>query len=202
MCNSLNWWVFGEREDPGNEIAWLEQTLLDIEADNGIALIMGHYTPSSCQHQFGTRYHALMERFQHIVRFGMQGHTHKESYEITRSISDPSKNIGVNNIAGSATTYMERNPSFMVIEFDAETMVPLNMQTYYMNVTQANLDGKPTWELLHDQLKEYEMTDMSPNSYFDLSQRFLTDMDLATQFVWNKDRRVSSKPDSTNQKGL
>lgn len=43
--------------------AWLENELLDIEAQGGIALLISHYTPNQCQHQFGTRYRALMERF-------------------------------------------------------------------------------------------------------------------------------------------
>ena len=104
-CNSLNWYVWGERSDPGNHFAWLYQQLLEVEADEGIAIMIAHYTPNDCQHQFGTRYRALMERFQHIVRFGMQGHTHTQYYEVTQSMSTPGKAILLNNIAGSVTTY-------------------------------------------------------------------------------------------------
>jgi hypothetical protein len=30
-CNNLNWWLFDDRSDPGHQIAWLEQELLDLE---------------------------------------------------------------------------------------------------------------------------------------------------------------------------
>lgn len=39
-----------------------------------------------------------------------------------------------------------------MIEFDAEYMVPVNVQTYYMNITKMN-DNKEKvgkWERLHD----------------------------------------------------
>ena len=47
-CNSLNWYVFGERADPGNHFAWLEQQLLEVEAEGGLAIMIAHYTPSDC----------------------------------------------------------------------------------------------------------------------------------------------------------
>jgi len=47
------------------------------------------------------------------------------------------------------------NPSFAVIDFDAETMVPLNMHTYYLDLNDANATGTPKWELLHDMLETY-----------------------------------------------
>jgi len=42
--------------------------------------MVGHYTPSNCQHQYGVRYRALIERFQNVVRFGLTGHTHEEAF--------------------------------------------------------------------------------------------------------------------------
>ena len=71
VCNLLNFFIYGQRSDPGGQIAWLEQTLLEIETQGGLAIILGHITPNECQHQFGIRYRALMERFQHVVRFGL-----------------------------------------------------------------------------------------------------------------------------------
>jgi len=44
-CNSLNWYIWGQREDPGHQFAWLEQQLLDTEAEGGLAFLISHYTP-------------------------------------------------------------------------------------------------------------------------------------------------------------
>ena len=68
-CNDLNWWMLDNRADPGHQLEWLENELIKIEKDEGFAMIIAHIPTSDCLHQFGIRYKALMERFQHIVRF-------------------------------------------------------------------------------------------------------------------------------------
>ena len=47
-CDALNFYVWGERSDPGHQFAWLEQELLEIEAQGGLAIMLGHYTPQNC----------------------------------------------------------------------------------------------------------------------------------------------------------
>jgi len=37
--NTDNWWIAGEREDPGGQIKWLEEQLVAIEKAGGIAII-------------------------------------------------------------------------------------------------------------------------------------------------------------------
>jgi len=192
------------RNDPGNHFAWLYQQLQEVEADGGIAFMIGHYTPNDCQHQFGTRYRALMERFQHVVRFGLQGHTHTAFYEVTKSMSTPGKAILLNNVGGGVTTYQNMNPSFTTVEFDAQTMVPINMYTYTFDLDKANRrDGNvPEWYMQHDYLTEYGLKDLSPSSLLELSERFRTDEELAKQFKWNETRRYGDKPESVDQLAL
>jgi len=40
--NPANWWVLGERSDPGGVMAWLEPELAAIEKAGGFAYIIGH----------------------------------------------------------------------------------------------------------------------------------------------------------------
>ena len=49
-CDQNNWMIMGQRSDPGHQFAWLEQQLLNVEAQGGIAYLIGHYTPQDCQH--------------------------------------------------------------------------------------------------------------------------------------------------------
>ena len=93
------------------------------------------------------------------------------------SITNPGKAVGLNTIGPSLTPYTEKNPSFSVIEFDAQTMLPVNMKTYYfdLNVANAAAGDTPGWTLLHDYLETYDLPDMSPASMLGLSERFQTD---------------------------
>ena len=129
-----------------------------------------------------------MDRFQSVVRFGLTGHTHTEYYQTHNSMTDSTKAVSVNSVGGSATTYGNMNPSFMVLDFDAEYMVPLNMHTYYIDVDEANESGSPDWKELHDYLETYSMADLSPSSFKDLNLRMFTDADLALTFTKNKHR--------------
>jgi len=188
----MNWWLLDQqnRQDPGGQIGWLEQELLQIEKDEGFAYIISHIYPTDFLHQCGIRYKALMDRFQHIVRFSSFGHSHVESVHLTEAINttDP---IGFWFISGSGTTDGDKNPAFTVIDFDEEYMVPLNTHTYTMNLTEANAnrEAEPVWYEQHDLLKEYGMEDLSPNSVLDLINRLYNDVDLASLYEWNAYRR-------------
>ena len=190
-CNNMNWWLLDDRTDPGHQIEWLEKELMQIEKDEGFAHVIAHIPPEECLHQFGLRYKALMERYQHIVRFSSMGHTHFEDIEVVRAVNstDP---IGFNLVTASGTSGADMNPSFTVIDFDEEFMVPVNTHTYYLNLTEANAlpaDAKPTWHELHDMVEEYSLEDMSPSSMKNLTERLYNDVDLASQYDWNRIRR-------------
>lgn len=164
-CYNVNWYLINNRYDPGNEIAWLEGVLSEIETKKGQAIIFAHVpTNKECLHSWGHRYKALTERYQHIIRFSLFGHNHDEEVMITKSFLD-NKPIGVNFVAGSMTTYVHMNPSFLSLEIDSEYMLPVSAKTYILNITKANAEGKATWEVGIDYKKDYNMSDLSPNSF-------------------------------------
>lgn len=43
--NPANFWIWGDREDPGEVINWLETELAAIEKAGGLAYIIGHVQP-------------------------------------------------------------------------------------------------------------------------------------------------------------
>jgi len=111
-----------------------------------------------------------MDRYQHIIRFSMFGHTHDEEIFLTMGM-ETKKPIGFDFIAGSGTPDGSHNPAFTVIDFDKEYMIPLNIHTYAMNLTEANANPErtPVWEEQHDFLEEYGLKDLSPSSIMDLT---------------------------------
>ena len=152
--------------------------------------MIAHIPVHGCLHQFGVRYHALMERYQHVVRFSSFGHSHDENFFVTRAINTTDM-IGVNLITGSGTSGGDKNPAFTVIEWDKEFMVPVDIHTYYMNLTEANMspDTDPTWKVLHSFKSSYKLADLSPASMQDFATRMYNDGDLASEFEWNANRR-------------
>ena len=54
-CNSQNWYLWEVLSDPGDELAWLEATLKDMEAKGEVAILLGHIPLASCLNAFGQR---------------------------------------------------------------------------------------------------------------------------------------------------
>ena len=133
-----------------------------------------------CAASWALRYRALMERYQHIVRFSLWGYTHRSEFAITQPFFTEDVNIGINFIPGSLTTFKNVNPQFAVMELDAEFLVPLTMQIYSLNITNANENNNPKWNLLFDYIKDYQMPDLSPDSLFNLAKKVRTDKTLAS----------------------
>jgi len=50
-------------------------------------------------------------------------------------------------------------------------MLPVAVETYLLNITQEN----PDFELDHELSQYYGMSDLSPESFDNLSERFLND---------------------------
>jgi len=76
----------------------------------------------------------------------------------------------------------------MVLDIDAETMLPDNMYTYYIDVENVPAGGKPTWSQLHDYKQTYEMEDLRPSNFKDLAVRIFTNEELAMIYLKNENR--------------
>lgn len=88
------------------------------------------------------------------------------------------------------TTYTYKNPSFAVIEIDEEYMIPVNIKTYFLNITKANMEGKATWELMIDYKVDFEMEDLSPDSFYKIAENVRNNEAAAIQYAWNKKKRT------------
>lgn len=195
--NSDNFMLPGVKYDPANQLTWLEEQLAQIEADGGIAYIIAHYQPYNFTWQFGSRYHALIERYQHIIRFSMFGHTHDQYFSVSRSITNPEKIIGVSQIGASGTTYTDVNPSYALIDIDAETMLPVNFRIFAFDIDEANASDaeQPDWRLFTDYAKDYDLDGgVSTESLYNLAARLRTDVRFYENFLWDKSRRAEKKP--------
>lgn len=88
--------------------------------------IIGHVPIGwkDCIAKWAVRYTALMDRYQHIVRFQTFGHIHSETFDVVRSIVS-NKPIGVEFIAGNFGTYDGFNPTARLYQMSEKYHVPL-----------------------------------------------------------------------------
>jgi len=83
ICYQFNWESVVQFTDPGNMLGWLEKELDELEKVNVTAIIFSHVPNlDECNRQYGRRYHAIMDKYQTVIRFGVYGHIHQEQYQV------------------------------------------------------------------------------------------------------------------------
>mmetsp|Transcript_12579 Transcript_12579/g.11112 ORF Transcript_12579/g.11112 Transcript_12579/m.11112 type:complete len:446 (+) Transcript_12579:480-1817(+) len=186
-CLAFNFELIGEDNDPGQELSWLENLLLQMEKDGEIGILIGHIPPGSvdCTHDVAARIKVLHDRFQHIIRLNLFGHTHFEEFEVVRSYFE-NKPIGTSHVTSSFTTFLNQNPSIRAITLDVATKLPVKIETYTVDLVKANNDDDfAEFFLAHEFAEEYGVKDLSPNSMLEISNSFLEDETQAIKYKVN-----------------
>lgn len=186
----MNWYLWSQQNDPNGEIAWLEGQLSAAEKAGEKVFIIGHIPPADgdCLHSWSNRYRGLFERYQHVIRMQLYGHTHDEDWHLHRGFDDGHP-LGMQWVSGSLGPTHGKNPSFRIFELDAETMLPVEIRKYVMNLTDSNYKGEITWEKMFDTTEEYGLKDLAPSSIFDFVSDWTKNVDGPKKYIMNKDAR-------------
>lgn len=156
-----NLYNFGTHFDATGVLDWLEETLAEMEKNGEIAIIGGHVPPSHTTiNAFSVRFNALVERYQHIIRTNLFGHVHLE-YHMTAFGENSGNPYATYHMTSSITTYRNVNPGFRVLELDAETLVPVKMETHFFDIENP----EQGWQMNYDTMEMYGLKDLSPSSF-------------------------------------
>eukprot|EP00350_Pseudokeronopsis_sp_OXSARD2_P012849 CAMPEP_0170557230 /NCGR_PEP_ID=MMETSP0211-20121228/20968_1 /TAXON_ID=311385 /ORGANISM="Pseudokeronopsis sp., Strain OXSARD2" /LENGTH=192 /DNA_ID=CAMNT_0010868045 /DNA_START=989 /DNA_END=1567 /DNA_ORIENTATION=+ len=187
-CYYYNWYLIENRYDPGHLLDFVVKELDQLEKEGGRAILISHVPPSTeCVHEWGARFRAITDRYQHVIRFSLYGHRHRVMYQVAKSFDD-NKNVGLDFLTGSVAMQPNGSPSFSVIEIDAELMIPVNFKVYMLDLDESNLKNSPVFRLQNDHLEMYDLDDVSPDSMYSLSERILEDEETAILYLWNQYR--------------
>lgn len=149
---------------------------------NGTAIILGHVPNlNECTRQYGRRFHALMDRFQNVVRWSVFSHIHAEQFQVVKDIIEH-KPIMFNLIAGSVTTYQGKPPSFDIVYVDPESMLPIDVETHTFDLVHANKYDEPKWDVKYDWRKYYNISDFSPNNLQKISNDIYYDKKVCMKY--------------------
>ena len=186
VCNNMNWYLLTQNSDPFKHLEWIEATLRTAEENNEKVFVVAHVFPggADCLYEWSVRYRAIVERYQHVILQHLVGHDHVEFFNVITDTTNKDA-IGMMQCPGGVTTFTDDNPAFKIYDIDYETGLPVKSHKYYFNITEAN-EGNPEWKYAYEATEEYELEDLSPNSYKNLTERFLTEEGTATKYFQNK----------------
>lgn len=174
----MNWHSVLVYTDPGNMLEWMEKELSDLEAIGGSAIVMSHVPNlDECLRQYGRRFHAILDRFQTVIRAGIYSHTHSLSYQVVSDLATK-KPIGMSYVIGSLTTYhfastpehiVDKDPNFCVMYLDPDTMIPIDYEVWRFDLKYANENNQPKWFKQYDYREYFGLPDLSPKSFMDFT---------------------------------
>ncbi|NWV33201.1 ASM3B phosphodiesterase, partial [Grantiella picta] len=162
-------------EDPGGQFQWLEETLTNASRADEMVYIVGHVPPGFFEKKrgkpwfrrgFNERYLGIVQKHHRVIAAQFFGHHHTDSFRMF--YSDIGTPISVMFLAPGVTPWKTtlpgvnngaNNPGIRVIDYDQDTLQVLDMVTYYLNLTHANMMALPWDEEFPEWEEEYRLTE-------------------------------------------
>lgn len=200
-CNTLNWWLLMDNIDPVEELQWLVDTLVVAEAAGEAVHILGHIPPGGgdCDHTWSHIFNQIVFRFESTIRGMFYGHTHGDSFSVFYDQDSYMRPVAVSFISPSGTTGTSHHPAFKVFEVDAghedATWAVLDAAAYYMNITEANMEGgSPVYNVRYSAKDSYGLPSLTPASMHQLVLNMVTEEGLYERHRWNVNNDMVEVP--------
>ncbi|GBL78306.1 Sphingomyelin phosphodiesterase [Araneus ventricosus] len=188
-CNSLNWWLLINSTDPTGQLAWLVAQLQMAENKGEKVHIIGHIPPGEpdCLGVWSSNYNRIINRYESTVTGQFFGHTHSDEFELF--YDETSQNPRATNvvyIGPSVTTYDGFNPGYRIYTVDGNypqsSRYVLDHETYFANLTEANLKMEMNWQFEYSAKDAYNMSSLFPEDWDNLTRKFQGDDSLFQKF--------------------
>ncbi|KAM7083518.1 acid sphingomyelinase-like phosphodiesterase 3b isoform 2-T3 [Ciconia maguari] len=191
-------------EDPGGQFQWLEETLTNASRADEMVYIVGHIPPGFFEKKrgkpwfrsgFNERYLKIVQKHHRVIAAQFFGHHHTDSFRMF--YSDTGSPINVMFLAPGVTPWKTtlpgvvngaNNPGIRVIDYDPDTLQVLDMVTYYLNLTRANMMAStweeefPTWEEEYRLTEAFQVPDGSARSMQTVLERVSKDPRYLQQY--------------------
>jgi sphingomyelin phosphodiesterase len=185
----LNFFLYKSTQpDPGQQLAFIESVLSNAKLNQEKVIVLGHIpygitdgdASPQCSFAFTKGFTELMEQYSDNVILSAWGHTHKDSFRLVmdKATGAQAKHIGF--ITPSVTTWTEQQPSVRLFKLNKTTYELVDVVTFISNVTQANIDGFMTFKQEYSAKETYNLSDLSPASWYRVANQFVTN-----DTVWN-----------------
>ncbi|XP_076068763.1 acid sphingomyelinase-like phosphodiesterase 3b [Oratosquilla oratoria] len=192
-------------QDPAGQFQWAEEQLKGLARRGRKAFLIGHIPPGLFerfyqseegfywyQPRYNEQFNKLVANHADVITGQFFAHHHTDAFKVF--YNDARKPVGFQLLVPGVTPWKSslapetgaNNPGVRLVTYDTVTAKILEVSTYYLNLTKANLKQEDQWEL------EYNMT-----SYFDLQAVSASEFDRLAQNM-KKNATVFNKYYSVN----
>eukprot|EP01101_Sappina_pedata_P006065 TRINITY_DN2926_c0_g1_i2.p1 TRINITY_DN2926_c0_g1~~TRINITY_DN2926_c0_g1_i2.p1 ORF type:complete len:566 (+),score=196.98 TRINITY_DN2926_c0_g1_i2:28-1725(+) len=183
-CDSNNFWLWLDVDDPTGQLAWMQSVLAQAQSNGEKVWIIGHIPPGDggCHSDYWQVYYNMISQYNETIVGQFFGHTHRDMFMVFNEQTDDLTPIGAAFVAPSMTTYGGINPSIRLFEYDSDSKQLLDFTQYFFNLTQANQDGHIVIEKEYSMRETYGIADLSPASMKSLIAKLDSNDALFQQF--------------------
>lgn len=184
---------------------FVTRSLSDARAQNEKVLLIGHHPPGGADYLVtGSRWlEQLVLNYTDVIVLMSTGHTHTDEFRlIYDSLDEPQAIVYV---SPSISANGKKNPSMRIYYLDPITFEVLDYDHYFLDLRPAiaySLGNETDYtlpiELLYSAKAEYGLSDLSPQSWHDLTERFNTDDDLLNKHRHHGNADADSRPSLCN----
>ncbi|KAM9243833.1 acid sphingomyelinase-like phosphodiesterase 3b [Dugong dugon] len=188
--------------DPGKQFQWLEDVLTNASWAGEMVYIIGHVPPGFFEKarnkawfrkDFNERYLEVVRKHHRVIAGQFFGHHHTDSFRMF--YDDTGAPISVMFLTPGVTPWKTtlpgvvdgaNNPGIRVIEYDQATLNLQDVVTYFVNLSQANAQGTPSWQLEYRLTEAYGVPDASARCMHSALGRIARDQGvLQRYYVYN-----------------
>ncbi|KAF7254311.1 Acid sphingomyelinase-like phosphodiesterase 3a [Varanus komodoensis] len=171
--------------DPANQFEWLEHVLEAAHQNKEKVYVIGHVpvgylpfarsTPAMRKH-YNERLIHIFRRHSSVIAGQFFGHTHRDSVMVL--LDKRGKPINSVFVVPAVTPvkhlFVEdsNNPGVRLYQYDPFSYNLLDLWQFYLNLTEANMKNESVWKLEYVMTKAYEIKDLTPESLYEMAQKF------------------------------
>lgn len=169
--------LLDQTDNAGYQWEWMESTLALARENEEKVWIIGHIFPSATGStpDYTQRFQELVSEYSDIIKANFWGHTHKDQFILYRD-----NNQQVVNHGYVVPSFVPNHwyTSMRVYEYDTSSYEILN---YYQLSSNVNVSDY-NYDLYYDALKDYEMKDLSTESWNRLAGEMIVDDKLFDKY--------------------
>ncbi|XP_006834797.1 PREDICTED: acid sphingomyelinase-like phosphodiesterase 3a [Chrysochloris asiatica] len=171
--------------DPANQFEWLESTLNSSWQNKEKVYIIAHvpvgYLPfvrstTVMREYYNKKLIGIFRKYSDVIAGQFYGHTHRDSIMVlSNEKGNPINSLFVAPAVTPVKSVLEKqtnNPGVRLFQYDPRDYLLLDMQQYYLNLTEANLKGESNWTLEYIMTQAYGIEDLQPKSLYGLAKQF------------------------------
>uniref|UniRef100_A0AC35FR23 Uncharacterized protein n=1 Tax=Panagrolaimus sp. PS1159 TaxID=55785 RepID=A0AC35FR23_9BILA len=170
---------FTDANDPGQQFAYMEKILSKAEGKGEMVHIVAHIPPGVFERtpnftwmrpEYNKKLLKIMIKYSKTIKWMLFGHHHTDTFHILKNdkgnpiqlmLMAPSVTPWFSNLPGAGSN----NPAFRVIDYNPKTWDYNEIDTYYVNLTQLNLQPSTTqWQLEYSLKKDYNIKSIDASS--------------------------------------